>query len=302
MVFAAFSRPAGSPLASRPAGVAQVSGGSGTAYAATTASSSSSPFTYPDGSTQGETWVLHEAPARFGCRQQHPPGSSHAPNAGAPFTASSRPTSPARNPPTSLASPGSKPITTPSTSVAPGGTKAGGGGSCPDAQAALDAHNAARARRGAPPLSWSASLAQYAQGVSSRCVLQVGPGRGGQASERVMSVLEPAGFPPPPWSQMPRNLPRSSATHPHESNVRFRAILQHSGGPYGENLALGVSSCASAVQMWLAEERSYVPGSDYSPATGHFTQARVVMGELKCRSRGRPQTGLDSCLPGVHTC
>lgn len=42
-------------------------------------------------------------------------------------------------------------------------------GSCPDAQATLDAHNVARARWGAAPLLWSQTLADYAQTVSNTC-------------------------------------------------------------------------------------------------------------------------------------
>ena len=42
-------------------------------------------------------------------------------------------------------------------------------GSCPDAQATLNAHNAARARWGAPPLLWAKTLADYAQTVSNTC-------------------------------------------------------------------------------------------------------------------------------------
>lgn len=42
-------------------------------------------------------------------------------------------------------------------------------GTCPDAQATLDAHNAARARYGAAPLLWSRTLANYAQTVSNTC-------------------------------------------------------------------------------------------------------------------------------------
>lgn len=42
-------------------------------------------------------------------------------------------------------------------------------GSCPDAQATLDAHNANRASWGAAPLLWSRTLANYAQTVSNTC-------------------------------------------------------------------------------------------------------------------------------------
>ena len=46
-------------------------------------------------------------------------------------------------------------------------------GSCAaGAQAALNTHNAARARYGAPPLLWSPTLAAYAQTVSDTCVFR----------------------------------------------------------------------------------------------------------------------------------
>lgn len=45
-------------------------------------------------------------------------------------------------------------------------------GTCKDAQATLDAHNAVRARRGAAPLLWSKTLADSAQKVADTCVFQ----------------------------------------------------------------------------------------------------------------------------------
>lgn len=53
-------------------------------------------------------------------------------------------------------------------------------GSCPDAQAALDAHNKARARYGANPLLWSKTLAEYAQTVSNTCVFKHSNGQYGE--------------------------------------------------------------------------------------------------------------------------
>jgi uncharacterized protein YkwD len=53
-------------------------------------------------------------------------------------------------------------------------------GSCPDAQAALDAHNEARSRYGANPLLWSKTLAQYAQQVVDTCVFQHSNGQYGE--------------------------------------------------------------------------------------------------------------------------
>ena len=105
------------------------------------------------------------------------------------------------------------------------------GGACPDASAALQAHNDARSRHGAAPLSWSASLASYAQSWSDHCV------------------------------------------------------FQHSNGPYGENLAMGVSTCAAAVALWMDEEASWSPGMGFTEATGHFTQVRLCAG-LYCQTPG----------------
>ncbi|KAK0533214.1 hypothetical protein OC834_002314 [Tilletia horrida] len=48
--------------------------------------------------------------------------------------------------------------------------------------------------------------------------------------------------------------------------------FQHTGGPYGENLAAGTYlSYASAVQMWMDEAKFYKKGDSFSYQTGHFT-------------------------------
>ncbi|KAI1076197.1 CAP domain-containing protein [Whalleya microplaca] len=47
----------------------------------------------------------------------------------------------------------------------------------------------------------------------------------------------------------------------------------HSGGPYGENLALGCSNATSCVQAWGNEVSQYDFGNPgFGEATGHFTQ------------------------------
>ncbi|KAF7537522.1 hypothetical protein G7054_g3646 [Neopestalotiopsis clavispora] len=49
--------------------------------------------------------------------------------------------------------------------------------------------------------------------------------------------------------------------------------FQHSGGPYGENLALGCSNATSCVEAWGDEREDYDFGDpDFSEETGHFTQ------------------------------
>ncbi|CAD6922848.1 unnamed protein product [Tilletia controversa] len=86
-------------------------------------------------------------------------------------------------------------------------------------QQALSAHNSARAKHGASPLTWDSKLASYAASKASSC------------------------------------------------------NFQHSGGSYGENLAAGTSmSYQSAVDMWMAESKSYHSGDAFSSSAGHFTQ------------------------------
>ncbi|KAI0799171.1 CAP domain-containing protein [Xylaria sp. FL0064] len=48
----------------------------------------------------------------------------------------------------------------------------------------------------------------------------------------------------------------------------------HSGGPYGENLALGFANATASVEAWGDEGRKYHYGKQagFSEATGHFTQ------------------------------
>ncbi|KAK8113519.1 the plant PR-1 class pathogen related [Apiospora sp. TS-2023a] len=49
--------------------------------------------------------------------------------------------------------------------------------------------------------------------------------------------------------------------------------FKHSGGPYGENLALGCSNATSCVEAWGNERRDYDFGKgDFGESTGHFTQ------------------------------
>lgn len=50
-------------------------------------------------------------------------------------------------------------------------------------------------------------------------------------------------------------------------------VFAHSGGPYGENLAMGYSSVSSAIDAWYNEVSSYdYSNPGFSMSTGHFTQ------------------------------
>jgi uncharacterized protein YkwD len=49
--------------------------------------------------------------------------------------------------------------------------------------------------------------------------------------------------------------------------------MEHSGGPYGENLAMGYKNAGSAITAWYNEVKNYNYNSPgFSGSTGHFTQ------------------------------
>jgi len=62
--------------------------------------------------------------------------------------------------------------------------------------------------------------------------------------------------------------------------------FKHSGGPYGENLAMGYADWKSVVAAWYDEEKNYNynnPG--FSASTGHFTQVRKKSHPFQKRKR-----------------
>ncbi len=68
-----------------------------------------------------------------------------------------------------------------------------------------------------------------------------------------------------------------------------KCVFQHSGGPYGENLAAGFPTASAAISRWYKENEEYSyyhPG--FSKTTGHFTQ-------LVWRSTKRVGYGFVSC-------
>jgi len=83
----------------------------------------------------------------------------------------------------------------------------------------IDTHNRYRSAHGAPPVTWSNTLAGYAEGHTGDCV------------------------------------------------------MHHTGGPYGENLAMGYTSGISAITAWYDEQSQYNYGAPgFQGSTGHFTQ------------------------------
>jgi hypothetical protein len=73
------------------------------------------------------------------------------------------------------------------------------------------------------------------------------------------------------------------------SSVKDSCNFAHSGGPYGENLALGYPDVVTSIDAWGDERRNYNfkdPG--FSEETGHFTQlvwkntTTVGCGRVEC--------------------
>lgn len=69
--------------------------------------------------------------------------------------------------------------------------------------------------------------------------------------------------------------------------------FEHSGGPYGENLAIGYPNATASVEAWGDEREEYDFGdAEFSKETGHFTQlvwrdtTDVGCGRKLCGERG----------------
>jgi len=73
-------------------------------------------------------------------------------------------------------------------------------------------------------------------------------------------------------------------------NHASRCAFQHSGGPYGENLAAGTGAftVTDGIKMWTDEAKDYDPGN---PQPSHFTQ--VVW-----KSTKRVGCAVTTCPPG----
>ncbi|XP_078436398.1 pathogenesis-related protein 1A-like [Wolffia australiana] len=66
--------------------------------------------------------------------------------------------------------------------------------------------------------------------------------------------------------------------------------LQHSQGPYGENLYMGYGDAAEVVGTWVGESHYYDPSSNQcisGQVCGHYTQ--VVWGDTQRVGCGRSQ-------------
>ena len=105
--------------------------------------------------------------------------------------------------------------------------------------ALLNSTNVYRAQHNASFVSWNATLADFAS-----------------------SYLEDD-----------LGLPPLSSSSQKSTSTTTKCTLTHSGGPYGENLALGCPNVTSCVEMWGNERSQYnFAAAKFSEDTGHFTQ------------------------------
>ena len=139
-------------------------------------------------------------------------------------------------------------------------------GSCPDAQAALDAHNKARAQYGAAPLLWSKTLVDYAQNVANKCVFQHSNGPYGEnlAIGTVMTCEKATQL----WMQEaskypPGGTPGFSEATGHFSQVVWKSTLQ---------VGCAIRSCPNG-EFVVCE---YYPPGNY---IGEFAQQVGTLGE-----------------------
>jgi uncharacterized protein YkwD len=70
-------------------------------------------------------------------------------------------------------------------------------------------------------------------------------------------------------------------------------VFEHSGGPYGENIAMGYSDATDAIQAWYDEVKDYdYNAGQFSMNTGHFTQVvwkettQIGCNKVDCGSSG----------------
>ncbi|CAJ2500770.1 Uu.00g036230.m01.CDS01 [Anthostomella pinea] len=130
----------------------------------------------------------------------------------------------------------------------------------------------------ASPLSRLPILALAALAASQTVVVTVGPSIPSQAPE----FVDQATF----TSAILNSTNVYRAEH-NASDVRWNQTLQdyasdyldstcdfkHSGGPYGENLAIGCANATSCVEAWGDEGDDYnYRDGKFSEKTGHFTQ------------------------------
>jgi hypothetical protein len=131
-------------------------------------------------STSNPKWINHDS----GCQDTPSSTKTHHSHAYPPGGNASTPTT-THTPPNNPAQTHTSPTTTPTPSTEPPSTTTPGGNSggttsASDIQAYLDAHNTLRAKHGAAPLTWSDTLATYAQNWANRCVFEHSAGPYGE--------------------------------------------------------------------------------------------------------------------------
>ncbi|KAF4119779.1 SCP protein [Geosmithia morbida] len=117
--------------------------------------------------------------------------------------------------------------------------------------AVLDATNTYREQYQAANLAWNSTLSDYAARYldsSGKATKRDGETSGGADGETRGGEEE------------------------EEDGDRDGCKPEHSGGPYGENLAIGYGSARESVEAWGDEGQEYTQGQGFTEKTGHFTQ------------------------------
>ncbi|KAK7936096.1 hypothetical protein PG985_001591 [Apiospora marii] len=155
--------------------------------------------------------------------------------------------------------------------------------------AILNSTNTYRDQHNASHLVWNRTLEAYANRYLRQVVSRSLP----LSSTNLSSTLSSDSGPDSDSSS-----PSSSASELNPRDRRGKCDFQHSGGPYGENLALGCANASSCVAAWGDERRDYdFSKGDFGESTGHFTQlvwkdtTSVGCGARMCGGDGRDGSG-----------
>jgi len=132
--------------------------------------------------------------------------------------------------------------------------------------AVLDTSNKYRSQHGAKDLTWNKTLEEFAVDYLKEAAPGSDPARGRRraSAEKVRSS-------PPLVVALPARADAEAGADADLPQCKF----EHSGGPFGENLAIGCSSASSCVSAWGDERKLGYPfGSPdgFSMETGHFSQ------------------------------
>lgn len=151
-------------------------------------------------------------------------------------------------------------------SFSSGGSSSSGASSDPSSQPSKIQSSSSPAETSSQPAQAETSSTPSSSGMSADDT---------QALALQNAARKAVGVPPLSWSPMLVSVAKSWAEKLKSESCAFK----HSGGKYGENLGMGTSNIAGAINMFLSEKSSYnnqpisgsMTGSD-GQSYGHYTQ------------------------------